>query len=60
VKGLPPGDYNAYAFAHFDREELSDTEALQPFADRRESVSVTANATLTLDLKVIPEAEAQN
>ena len=60
VKGLPPGEYNAYAFAHFDRDELSDADALQPYADRREAESVTANATCTLDLKVIPAAEAQN
>ena len=60
VKGLPPGDYNAYAFAHFESEMLDDADAMQPYADRRESVSVTANATRTLDLKVIPEAEAQN
>jgi hypothetical protein len=60
VKGLPPGDYNAYAFAHFDRETLEDADAMQAYADQRESVSVTANATRTLDLKLIPPADGQN
>jgi hypothetical protein len=60
VLGLPPGDYNVYAFAHFDRDTLDDPEALQPYADRREAVSVTANATRTFDLKVISVPEAQN
>lgn len=60
VKGLPPGDYTAYAFEKADPDVYEDAEAMRAYAGKGETVSVAANGRQSVELKMIPEIDAGN
>jgi hypothetical protein len=60
VKGLPPGEYTAYAFEKADYDVFTDAEPMHAYTGKGESVSVSANGRQSVELKMIPENDAAN
>jgi Carboxypeptidase regulatory-like domain len=58
IRGIVPGDYKAIALMNPDRSVLFDTDFLQQFADRGETVHLQEGSTLTVSLDAIPADEA--
>jgi hypothetical protein len=58
IRGIVPGDYKAIALINPDRSSLFDTDFLQQFADRGETLHLQEGSTLTVSLDAIPADEA--
>lgn len=54
---VPPGSYQAVAFAERYTADYSDPATLVPFATRVRAVTISAGEKPTLDLDVVPTAE---
>lgn len=63
IRGVPPGHYKALAWEKIDSAQYDDPDFMKPFTDKAERFEVTASATTSLELKIIPAsatAESQN
>ncbi len=54
IRGVPPGHYNALAWAKMDSDSTDDPDFMKPFLAKADSLEVAAGATAALQLKVIP------
>ena len=57
LKNLRPGDYIAFAFEEFDYESLQDPEVLAAIASKGTKITLAANESRSLNLKVLPWPE---
>lgn len=56
MRGMPPGKYSAFAFEKVEADDLGDPDALQRVRKVADSVDISANQTVTMQLKLIPAA----
>lgn len=54
IAGVPPGNYEAFAWEAIDDGEYSDPDLIQQFANQSEEIKVDENQTKNVDLKTIP------
>lgn len=57
LKNLRPGDYIAFAFEEYDYASLQDPEVFAAIASKGTKVSLAANESRSLDLKILPWPE---
>ena len=57
LKNLRPGDYIAFAFEEFDYESLQDPEVLAAIASKGTKITLAANESRSLNLKILPWPE---
>ena len=57
LKNLRPGDYIAFAFEEFDFASLQDPEVFAAIESKGTAVSLAANESKNLSLKILPWPE---
>jgi hypothetical protein len=57
LKNLQPGEYIAFAFEDFDYDSLLDPEVFAAVAGKGTKVSLAANESKSIDLKILPWPE---
>jgi hypothetical protein len=59
IRGVPPGNYKAFAWEKIEEGAYEDPEFLKPVEKMGESVEVQENGKKTLQLKLIPATSGQ-
>jgi polysaccharide lyase family 4-like protein len=60
IRGVPPGHYKAYAWEKMTGDSYKDPDFLRPFETEGESLDVSENDRMSVQLKLIPAPDSAN